>query len=107
MSAALGISLRQSSATLGPVDPVYQHIPYIQEIWAATCALSAIRERHESGCGQTVTVGGAHASSIGGCATSVVDPEDIVVAPPAGNGGPNPTYSRYRGSDGEWLFLGH
>ncbi len=34
VSAASGISLRQSWATLGPVDPVYQHILYIQGILA-------------------------------------------------------------------------
>ncbi|WP_194291346.1 CaiB/BaiF CoA-transferase family protein [Cumulibacter manganitolerans] len=105
LSAALGISLRQSSATDRPIDPVYRHILYLQGVWAATCALSALR-RAESGGGQTVTVGGAHAAAIAGCATSVVDPDNLTITPPAGNGGPNATYTPYQCADGEWLFVG-
>lgn len=106
VSAASGMSLRQSSDTAAPIDPVYPHILYVQGIWAATSVLSAVHHRARTGSGQAVTVGGAHGAAIAGCATSVVDPDNVVVAPPAGNGGPNPTYSRYRCSDGEWLFLG-
>ena len=106
LSAATGMSLRQSSDTTGPIDPVYQHVLYVQGVWGATSVLSAVRHRHLTGLGQTVTVGGAHGASIAGCATSVVDPDNVVVAPAAGNGGPNATYSRYQCSDGQWLFLG-
>lgn len=106
VSAAIGMSLRQSSDTTGPIDPVYPHILYVQGIWGATSVLSAVRVRRQTGLGQTVTVGGAHAGAIAGCATSVVDPDNIVAAPPAGNGGPNATYSRYQSADGDWLFLG-
>ncbi|MEO6956630.1 MAG: CoA transferase [Antricoccus sp.] len=106
LSAALGISMRQSSFEDRPVDPVYPHILYIQGIWAAACAMSAIAQRAQSGRGQMVTVGGAHAAAIAGCATSIVDPTQNVVAPPAGPGGPNATYTRYECADGRWLFLG-
>ncbi|MFV0532940.1 MAG: CoA transferase [Cumulibacter sp.] len=105
-AAAIGMSLRQSSATTGPIDPVYRHVIYVQGIWGATSALAAVHHRALTGLGQTVTVGGAHAGAIAGCATSVVDPDNIVVAPAAGNGGPNATYSPYQCSDGEWLFVG-
>lgn len=106
LSAALGISMRQSAFEDCPVDPVYPHILYIQGIWAASCAVSAIDQRESTGNGQTVMVGGAHAAAIAGCATSIVDPSQTVVAPPAGPGGPNATYTRYECADKKWFFLG-
>lgn len=106
LSAELGVSMRQSSFTDGPIDPVYTHILYIQGIWAAACAVAALSERSASGLGQTVTVGGAHGAAIAGYATLIIDPNQATATPPAGPGGPNPTYTRYQCSDGTWLFLG-
>ncbi len=106
LSAELGVSLRQSSFKDGPIDPVYTHILYLQGLWAAACAVAALSERADSGSGQTVTVGGAHGATIAGYATLIIDPAQIAATPPAGPGGPNPTYTRYQCGDGEWLFLG-
>ncbi|PRZ41877.1 crotonobetainyl-CoA:carnitine CoA-transferase CaiB-like acyl-CoA transferase [Antricoccus suffuscus] len=106
LSAELGVSLRQSSFADGPVDPVYTHILYLQGLWSAACTVAALSERAESGRGQTVTVGGAHGATIAGYATLIIDPAQIAATPPAGPGGPNPTYTRYQCGDGEWLFLG-
>lgn len=106
LSAAMGISLRQSSFEDAPVDPVAKHLVYVQGIWAAACAISALVEREVSGAGQTVTVSGAHGSAVAGSATFVVDPANTTKTPPPGPGGPNQFYTRYRTSDGLWLFLG-
>jgi crotonobetainyl-CoA:carnitine CoA-transferase CaiB-like acyl-CoA transferase len=105
LSAALGISMRQSSFADGPVDPVYPHLLYEQGLWAAACAVAALVERERSGLGQEVTVSGAHGALVAGSATFLVDP-GAAVAPPAGPGGPSPCYTRYQCADGEWLFLG-
>jgi crotonobetainyl-CoA:carnitine CoA-transferase CaiB-like acyl-CoA transferase len=106
LSAAMGISLRQSSFEDAPVDPVSKHLVYEQGIWAAGCAIAALVERESSGFGQAVTVSGAHGSAVAGSATFVVDPANTASAPPPGPGGPNQFYTRYRTSDGLWLFLG-
>ena len=74
LSAALGISMRQSSFADGPVDPVYPHLLYEQGLWAAACAVSALVERERSGLGQEVTVSGAHGALVAGSATFLVDP---------------------------------
>ena len=105
LSAALGISMRQSSFADGPVDPVYPHLLYEQGLWAAACAVAALVERERSGLGQEVTVSGAHGALVAGSATFLVDP-GAAAAPPAGPGGPSPCYTRYQCADGEWLFLG-
>jgi crotonobetainyl-CoA:carnitine CoA-transferase CaiB-like acyl-CoA transferase len=105
LSAALGISMRQSSFADGPVDPVYPHLLYEQGLWAAACAVAALVERERSGRGQDVTVSGAHGTLVAGSATFLVDP-GAVPAPPAGPGGPSPCYTRYQCADGAWLFLG-
>jgi len=89
LSAALGISMRQSSFADGPVDPVYPHLLYEQGLWAAACAVAALVERERSGRGQDVTVSGAHGTLVAGSATFLVDP-GAGPAPPARPGGPSP-----------------
>lgn len=106
LSAAMGISMRQSSWEDGPVDPVYAHLLYLQGIWGAACALSALVERESSGVGQGVTVSGPHGALVAGGATFLVDTTATTPAPPPGPGGPNAFYTRYRCADGQWLFLG-
>lgn len=69
LSAATGISMRQSSFDDGPVDPVYPHLLYEQGVWAAGCTLAALVERERSGRGQAVTVSGFHGALVAGCAT--------------------------------------
>jgi crotonobetainyl-CoA:carnitine CoA-transferase CaiB-like acyl-CoA transferase len=105
LSAAMGISMRQSSFGDGPVDPVYPHLLYEQGLWAAGCALAALVERAQSGQGQTVTVSGSHGALVAGAATFLIDPA-AGPSGPVGPGGPNPCYTRYQCSDGNWLFLG-
>ena len=105
LSAALGISMRQSSFADAPVDPVYPHLLYEQGLWAAACAVSALVERERSGSGQDVTVSGAHAALVAGSATFLVDP-GAATRPPSGPGGPNACYTRYQCADAQWLFLG-
>jgi crotonobetainyl-CoA:carnitine CoA-transferase CaiB-like acyl-CoA transferase len=105
LSAATGISMRQSSFDDGPVDPVYPHLLYEQGLWAAGCALAALVERERSGAGQAVTVSGFHGALVAGCATFLIDPM-AEPSGPVGPGGPNPCYTRYQCRDGRWLFLG-
>ena len=105
LSAALGISMRQSSFADGPVDPVYPHLLYEQGLWrrrarwrpwsSASARASARRSRSAA----------RTARWWPGPATFLVDP-GAAVAPPAGPGGPSPCYTRYQCADGEWLFLG-
>jgi crotonobetainyl-CoA:carnitine CoA-transferase CaiB-like acyl-CoA transferase len=106
LSAAMGVSLRQSSFEDAPVDPVYPHLVYEQGIWAAACAVAALTERERSGLGQTVTVSGPQGALVAGTATFLVDTTKTGAAPPAGPGGPNAFYTRYQCGDGQWLFLG-
>lgn len=107
LSAVTGLAMRQSAAEDVPVDPVYPHVPYLQGIWGATCAVAALIERERSGLGQVVTVDSLQASLIAGSVTSVVNPvESTRPVVPAGPGGPSPCYTRYVCSDGRWLFLG-
>ena len=105
LSAALGLSLRQSSFDGGPVDPVYPHFLYVQAIWAACTAAAALAERRRSGHGQRITVGGVHGAMVAMplqfLLTPGVQPGDTAVGP----GGPSPLYSRYRCADGGWLFV--
>ncbi|MFC4944248.1 CoA transferase [Pseudonocardia sp. GCM10023141] len=106
LGAAMGLAMRQSSHHDGPVDAVHPHVAYVHGAWAATCAVAALVERTRSGHGQVVTVTGAHAALVTGTATYLIDPYADPVPAPAGPGGTNPLYTRYRCGDGTWLFLG-
>jgi crotonobetainyl-CoA:carnitine CoA-transferase CaiB-like acyl-CoA transferase len=105
LSASLGGSLRQSSSDGGPIDPVYPHLLYTQAIWAACCAVAALREREESGFGQTVAVGGVHGAMAASPLQMVVRPGQSDPNTAVGPGGFSPTCTRYRCADGGWLFL--
>ena len=105
LSAAMGVSMRQSSFEDVPVDPVYPHLLYEQGLWAAACTLAALVEREASGLGQAITVSGSHGALVAGCATFLIDPT-ASRSGPVGPGGPNPCYTRYQCSDGYSLFLG-
>ncbi|MGH3302084.1 MAG: CoA transferase, partial [Streptosporangiaceae bacterium] len=105
LSAAMGGSLRQSSYDGGPVDPVYPHLLYMQAIWAACSAVAALFERHRSGLGQVVTVGGVHGAMAASPLQMVVRPGQPDADTAVGPGGHSPTYTRYRCADGRWLFL--
>ena len=105
LSASLGLAFRQYSSGGVPVDPVYPHVLYAQGAWTAVCVVAGLIERLGSGSGQELTVGGEHGALISAFATYGFDPAQPTLPPP-GPGGPNPFYSRYRCSDGGWLFLG-
>lgn len=106
LDALSGLSMRQSSFDDVPVALVYPHTLYIQGLWAATCAVGALFERAATGKGQIFTVDGLSAALIAGAAGFVFDPSDDTSVTPVGPGGASPCYTRYRCSDGEWLFLG-
>jgi crotonobetainyl-CoA:carnitine CoA-transferase CaiB-like acyl-CoA transferase len=106
LDALSGLSMRQSSFDGVPVDLVYPHTLYIQGLWAATCAVGALVERAATGKGQILSVDGLSAALITGAAGFVFDPSDDTSVTPVGPGGASPCYTRYRCSDGEWLFLG-
>ncbi len=106
LDALSGLSMRQSSFDDVPVDLVYPHTLYIQGLWTATCAVGALVERAATGKGQILHVDGISAALITGAAGFVFDPSDETSVTPVGPGGASPCYTRYRCSDGEWLFLG-
>jgi crotonobetainyl-CoA:carnitine CoA-transferase CaiB-like acyl-CoA transferase len=104
--ADMGHAWSQSSYDDVPVDCVYPLIPCLQGIWAAAVAVAAARSHRRDGRARTVAVGAAQAGvmvSPGAFSRAVDTP---VVHPPGGPGGSLPNYRCYRGSDGEWLFLG-
>jgi crotonobetainyl-CoA:carnitine CoA-transferase CaiB-like acyl-CoA transferase len=103
--ALAGLSLRQSSFEGGPIDPVFPYPLYLQAAWAAAGAVAALYERDRSGHGQIVTVGGMHAAAVAATSSLVIDPDVPEVPANAGPGGPHPMYTRYRCSDGVWIFL--
>lgn len=105
LAGAGGIALRQSSFDGGPVDAVFPHVAYVQAIWAAAAGMAALVERQRSGHGQHVTVGGVHATMVSSTGSLVIDPSVPEVPASYGPGGPGPMYSRYRCSDGRWIFL--
>lgn len=105
LSAAMGPSLRQSSFSGGPVDPVYPHLLYVQAVWAATCAVAALIEREQSGAGQVVTVGGVHAAQAASLSSMIIRPGQPDPNTAVGPGGPSSNYTRYRCADGRWVFL--
>jgi crotonobetainyl-CoA:carnitine CoA-transferase CaiB-like acyl-CoA transferase len=106
MTAATGIARRQASSDGGPVESVVPYLSYEQGLWAATCAVAALVERERTGIGQRVSVDGMHAALIASAVTIVVDPDAAPLSTAYGPSGPNPTYSNYRCSDGEWIFVG-
>jgi crotonobetainyl-CoA:carnitine CoA-transferase CaiB-like acyl-CoA transferase len=101
--ARSGMCLRQSSEEGGPVDNVIPYILYIQGAWAAAGAVAALLERETSGVGQRVAVGGLHATMV--AYAYILDPGAPEVVANYGSGGLNPTYTRYRCADGEWVLL--
>jgi len=105
LTASLGLGFRQYSTGGVPVDPVYPHVLYAHGAWSAVCTVATLIERLESGCGQTVTVGGEQGALISAFATFGSDPAQPSLPPP-GPGGPNPFYTRYRCADDRWVFLG-
>ena len=105
LGAHSGLALRQYSHNGGPVDLVAPHLLYVQGIWAAACASAALLERRRSGLGQRVTIDGLRGAMVSAPAAFVLDPLEVAPEPPSGPGGRNPFYSRYRCSDGAWIFL--
>ena len=107
--AASGLAQRQASYEGGPVQMLIPCIPVVQGAWAAAVTAAALRERLESGRGQTITVSALHALGIAGAASYTFDsavPEPTRAGPrPGGPGGAVPFYRLYRCGDGQWLFL--
>ncbi|MQA93605.1 MAG: CoA transferase [Streptosporangiales bacterium] len=105
LTAVTGVSLRQASFEGGPIEFVIPKLLYIQGIWGATCGLAALLERRASGFGQVVTVSGVHAMMEAFTSHLTVRPDAPPVTASFGPGGPNPSYSRFRCADGEWMFV--
>lgn len=105
LSAFSGLALRQYSFGGGPVDPVFPYVLSEQGIWAAAATVAALVERAGSGSGQRVTVSGLHGAMVASPGSFILDPALPPDETPAGPGGRNPMYSRYRCADGRWLFL--
>lgn len=106
LDAFSGVSRYQGSYHGGPVSSVYPYLLQIQSVWAATTAVAALTALRNSGVGQLATATGFHAAMIFA---------DIMFSRPIGEpdpyravgaGGSNPMYTRYQGSDGEWVFVG-
>jgi crotonobetainyl-CoA:carnitine CoA-transferase CaiB-like acyl-CoA transferase len=105
LHAYTGLALRQSSFDGGPVDPAFGYVLYVQAVWAAAATLAALIERQRSGHGQVVTVGGLHGSMVAATGSLMIDPKATDTPAANGPGGPSPLYTRYQGSDGNWVFL--
>lgn len=106
LAASTGAALRQSSTDGGPVECVSPLILNAQGLWAATCTIAALIERERSGHGQSVTVSGVHALAYVSAGSLTKDPSQPEQVSAVGSGGPNPFYTRYRCSDGQWVFAG-
>jgi crotonobetainyl-CoA:carnitine CoA-transferase CaiB-like acyl-CoA transferase len=100
-----GLALRQNSFDGGPVDPAFAYVLYAQAVWAAAAAMAALLERERSGHGQLVTVGGAHGTMIASTSSFMIDPQAAEAKAANGPGGPGAMYTRYRCSDGKWVFM--
>ncbi|HLZ29604.1 MAG TPA: CoA transferase [Chloroflexota bacterium] len=105
LSAIAGSARRQTSFDGGPVDLVYPIPLYVQGIWGAAAGVAALIERHRSGCGQIVGVGGVHAVMVSCCSQFNVVPTQQQMPTDVGPGGRNPCYTTYQGQDGQWLFI--
>jgi len=105
LCAETGVSASQYSFADVPIDPVIPHVLYGQAIWAAAAVTAALVERHRSGFGQTVTVGGLHGMLVTSTSLVTRQPGAKAVHPPGGAGGPLPFYRLYQCQDGAWLFL--
>ena len=105
VAAETGVADRQFSFEDRPVDSIYPHISYCQAIWGAACGVSALIERHHSGFGQRVLVGGLHGMMETSVSSFVLDPRQPRVHRSGGHGGPQAFYRPYECQDGEWLFL--
>lgn len=101
-----GLARFQTSYSGGPVDAVYPYLTTAHGIWAATTAVAALIERERSGRGQRVTVGGAHATALFAGYLLTRDAAEPDPDRGVGPAGLNPMYTRYRGADGRWFFVG-
>jgi len=106
LTAASGISMRQSSWEGGPIELVSPYMLYLHGAWAATCGLAALLRRGDRGAGQVVSVSGLQAVLMAVTNFVVVEPTAPAVNTAIGPGGPNPTYTRFRCGDGRWIFVG-
>ncbi len=105
LSAYAGPARRQSSFDGGPIDLVYPFPLYVQAHWAAGAAVAALIERHHSGFGQVVTVGGLHGVMVSSVGQLNIVPSQAPLPTNVGPGGRHPLYTTYQAQDGNWLFL--
>ena len=105
LHAYCGLALRQNSFTGSPIDPAFAYVLYAQAVWAGAAAMAALLERERSGHGQVVTVGGVHGTMITSTSALMIDLTAPERKAANGPGGPSPLYTRYRCSDGQWVFL--
>jgi crotonobetainyl-CoA:carnitine CoA-transferase CaiB-like acyl-CoA transferase len=106
LCAATGVALRQSSFDGGPVDVVSPMVLHLQGLLAAVSTVAALVEQRRSGHGQDVTVTGVHAMAFASAGSLTKDAAQTEQRADVGPGGPNPFYTRYLCSDGQWLFVG-
>lgn len=106
LEAVTGLASYQASYSGSPVAAVYPYLTRLQGVWAATCSVAALTEFRHSGVGQIVKIDGLHAAAVFGD-SPFTRPED---EPEADRGigaeGLNPMYTRYQGSDDNWVFVG-
>ena len=106
LAAAGGQATRQASTAGGPIESMSPHLLYIQGIWAATCAVSALVERTVSGRGQTVTVSGVQAVLEATVNALSMDPTLPDASTTVGPAGRHPTYRHFVCADGAWISVG-
>jgi len=107
LTATSGLSEVQSRAEEGPIDFATPHTLYLHGLWAASCGVSALIARDQTGTAQDVVVDGLDAATLIAVASFAL--AEGAVDQPAftkGPGGANPFYTRYRCRDGSWVFLG-
>lgn len=105
LASAAGVAWRQASDDGTPIEPVYQHLLYVQGLWATVCVTAALLERERSGFGQRVTVTGVNAVMEATVYSITVDPNAPDPETAVGGVGRHPTYRPVRAADG-WLACG-
>jgi len=103
LTGLTGMAFRQGGYANQPIWHVTPMVLHGQGLMAAAAIAAALRDRLETGLGQTVVVSGAHASAEIAGPVGPVNSTGMMQGHPLGG---SPSYRLYPCADGQWLFLG-